>query len=184
MVQLSYPYMTTGKTIALTILIFFGKVMSLLFNTLSRFVIASFARSKHLNFMVVVTVHRNWVQENNVSHCFHCFSIYFSWNDGTNIMIFTFLMLTFKPAFPLCSFIFIKSLFSSSLLSTIRVVLLGSLNREKESKMVVAKRQGREKPAKIEQRKVWEPEWGPQVKQTTLLAGPIYIGQAQGEKNI
>ena len=57
MVQLSYPYMTTGKTIALTILIFFGKVTSLLFNTPSRFVIASFARSKHLNFMVVVTVH-------------------------------------------------------------------------------------------------------------------------------
>ena len=47
---------------------------------------------------------------------------------------------------------------SSSLLSTIRVVLLGSLNREKESKMVVAKRQGREKPGKIEQKKVRGPE--------------------------
>ena len=48
--------------------------------------------------------------------------------------------------------------------------------------MAVAKRQGREKPAKIEQRKVPR---GPQVEQTTLLAGPIYIGQAQGqEKNI
>ena len=40
MVQLSHPYMTTGKTIALTIHIFVSKVMSLLFNTLSRFVIA------------------------------------------------------------------------------------------------------------------------------------------------
>ena len=40
MVQLSHPYMTTGKTIALTIRTFVGKVMSLLFNTLSRFVIA------------------------------------------------------------------------------------------------------------------------------------------------
>ena len=53
-----------------------------------------------------------------------------------------------------------------------------------ESRMAVAKRQGREKPVKIEQRKVQGPEWGPQVKQKTLLAGPIYIGQAQGEKNI
>ena len=50
--------------------------------------------------------------------------------------------------------------------------------------MGVAKRPGREKPAKIQQRKVWGPEWEPQVKQTALLDGPIYIGQAQGEKNI
>ena len=48
MVQLSHPYMTTGKTIALTIQTFVGKVMSLLFNKLSRFVIAFFTRSKHL----------------------------------------------------------------------------------------------------------------------------------------
>ena len=48
MVQLSHPYMTTGKTIALTIWTFVGKVMSLLFNMLSRFVIAFLLRSKHL----------------------------------------------------------------------------------------------------------------------------------------
>ena len=48
MVQLSYLYMTTGKTIALTIWTFAGKVMSLLFNTVSRFVIAFLPRSKHL----------------------------------------------------------------------------------------------------------------------------------------
>ena len=48
MVQLSHPYMTTGKTIALTIQTFVGKVMSLLFNTLSRIVIAFLPRSKHL----------------------------------------------------------------------------------------------------------------------------------------
>ena len=47
-VQLSYPYMTTGKTIALTIQIFVGKVMSLLFNMLSSFVIAFIPGSKHL----------------------------------------------------------------------------------------------------------------------------------------
>ena len=48
MVQLSHLYMTTGKTIALTIQTFVGKVTSLLFNTLSRFVIALLPRSKHL----------------------------------------------------------------------------------------------------------------------------------------
>ena len=49
MVQLLYPYMTTGKTIALTIWTFAGKVMFLLFNTLSRLVIAFLPRSKHLS---------------------------------------------------------------------------------------------------------------------------------------
>ena len=44
----SHPYMTTGKTIALTLYTFVSKVMSLLFNTLSRFVIAFLPRSKHL----------------------------------------------------------------------------------------------------------------------------------------
>ena len=48
MVQLSHPYMTTGKTIALTRWIFVGKVMSLLFNMLSRLVIAFLPRSKCL----------------------------------------------------------------------------------------------------------------------------------------
>ena len=48
MVQLSHPYMTTGKTIALTIWTFVDKVMSLPFNTLSRFVIAFLPRSRHL----------------------------------------------------------------------------------------------------------------------------------------
>ena len=51
MVQLLDPYMITGKTIALTIWTFFGKVMPLLFNTLSRFVIAFFPRSKRLLFL-------------------------------------------------------------------------------------------------------------------------------------
>ena len=48
MVQLSHPYMTTGKTIAFTIQTFVSKIMSLLFNTLSRFVIAFLPRCKHL----------------------------------------------------------------------------------------------------------------------------------------
>ena len=48
MVQPSHPYLTTGKTIALTIQTFVGKVTSLLFNMLSKFVIAFLPRSKHL----------------------------------------------------------------------------------------------------------------------------------------
>ena len=48
LVQLSQPYKTTGETIALTIWTFVGKVMSLLFNMLSRFAIAFLPRSKHL----------------------------------------------------------------------------------------------------------------------------------------
>ena len=48
MKQLSYLYMTIGRTIALTLCTFVGNVMSLLFNTLSRFVIVFFPRRKHL----------------------------------------------------------------------------------------------------------------------------------------
>ena len=54
MVQLSHPYMTTGKTIALTIQTFDGKVMSLLFNMLSRSVITFLLRSNRLNYMAAV----------------------------------------------------------------------------------------------------------------------------------
>ena len=49
MVQLSHPYLTTGKTIALTTCTFVSKVMSVLFNTLFRFVIVFLPRSKHLS---------------------------------------------------------------------------------------------------------------------------------------
>ena len=49
MIQFSHPYMTTGKTIAVTIWTFVGKVMALLFNTLSRLVIAFLPRSKRLS---------------------------------------------------------------------------------------------------------------------------------------
>ena len=55
--RLSYPYMTTGKTIALIRWTFVGKIMSLLFNMLSRLVIAFLPRSKHIfNFMATVTI--------------------------------------------------------------------------------------------------------------------------------
>jgi len=55
-VQLSHPYTTTGKTIALTRQTFVGKVMSLLLNTLSRLVTAFLPRSKCLNFMAAITI--------------------------------------------------------------------------------------------------------------------------------
>ena len=83
-VQLSHPYMTTGKTIALTRPTFVGKVMSLLLNMLSRLVITFFPRSKRLLI--------SWLQSPSavileppkiVWHCFHRFPIYFPWSDGT-----------------------------------------------------------------------------------------------------
>ena len=82
-VQLSHPYMTTGKTIALTRRTFVGKVMSLFFNMLYRLVIAFLPRSKHLLI--------SWLQSPSVvilepqkivSLCFHCFPIYLPWSDG------------------------------------------------------------------------------------------------------
>ena len=66
-VQLSHPYMTTGKTIALTRQTFVGKVMSLLLNMLSRLVITFHPRSKCLNFMASVTICSDFgAQENKV----------------------------------------------------------------------------------------------------------------------
>ena len=77
-VQLSHPYMTTGKTIALTTWTFVAKLMSLLFNMLSRLVIAFLSRSEHLCFMAAVTICSDFgAQKNKVWHCFHCFPIYF-----------------------------------------------------------------------------------------------------------
>ena len=83
-VQLSHIYMT-GKTIALTRGTFVGKVMSLLFNMLSRLGITLLPRSKCLLI--------SWLQspsavileprKNKISHCFSHFPIYFPWSDGT-----------------------------------------------------------------------------------------------------
>ena len=65
--------MTTGKTIALTRRTFVGKVMSLLFNMLSRIV----REQVSFNFMAAVMICNDFGgQENKVSHCFHCFPIY------------------------------------------------------------------------------------------------------------
>ena len=120
MVQLSHPYMTAGKTIALTRWTFVGKVMSLLFSMLSRLVITFLPRSKHLNFMATVTICSDFgAPKNKVCHCFPiiCHEVI-----GPGAMILVFWTLSFKPAFSLSSFTFSKMLFSSSSLSAIRVV--------------------------------------------------------------
>ena len=79
MVQLSHPYMTTGKTIALTRRTFVCKVMSLLLNMLSRLVITLLPRNKHLliSWLQSPSVVILGAQKNKVNHCFHCFPIYF-----------------------------------------------------------------------------------------------------------
>ena len=91
-VQLSHPYMTTRKTIAFTRQTFVDKVKSLLFNMLSRFVIAFHPRSKCLLI--------SWLQPPSavileprkiVCHCFHGFPIYLPWSDGTRCHVLSFL---------------------------------------------------------------------------------------------
>ena len=124
MVQLSHPYMTTGKTIALTVCTFSGKLMSLLYNMLSIFVIAFLPRSKHLliswlespSAVILEPKKIKSVTVSTVSPSI-CHEVM-----GPDAMIFVFWMLSFKPAFSLSPFTFIKSLFSSSLLSAIRVM--------------------------------------------------------------
>ena len=99
MVQLSHPYMTTWKTIALTIWIFVGKVMSLLFNIQSRFVIVFLPRNKSLNLMAAFTVCSDFgAQGNKVCHYLHS-SIYLLWNDGNRCRDLRFLNVKFEASF-------------------------------------------------------------------------------------
>ena len=84
-VQLSHPYMTTGKTLVLTRQTFVGKVMSLLFNMLSTFVIAFLPRGKCLliSWLQSPSAVIFRAQENKVCYCFYCFLIYLPCSDGT-----------------------------------------------------------------------------------------------------
>ena len=124
MIQLSHPYMTTGKNIALTRWTFFCKVMSLLCNTLSRFnhsfsskEQASFNFMKQLLSSVILEpMKRKSVTVSIVSPSI-CHEVM-----GQDAMILVFWMLSFKPAFSLSSFSLIKRFFSSYSLSAIRVV--------------------------------------------------------------
>ena len=96
MVQLSHPYLTTGKTIALTRQNFASKEMSLLFNMLSMLLIAFFPRSKCLLI--------SWLQSLStvileppqiVCCCFHFFPIYLPWSDVTGYYDLCFLNVEF-----------------------------------------------------------------------------------------
>ena len=80
-VQLLHPYMTTEKTIALTRQIFVGKVMSLLFNMLSRLIITFLPRSKHLLISWLQSPSEVILEPRKIV-C-HCFPIYLPWSDGT-----------------------------------------------------------------------------------------------------
>ena len=104
MVQLSHPYMTTRKTIALTRQTFVGKVMSMLFRMLSSFVIAFLPRSKCLSI--------SWLQLPSTV-------ILEPWRDGTRCCDLSFLNVEFQASFFTLYFSLIKRLFSSSSLSAI-----------------------------------------------------------------
>ena len=124
MVQLSHPYMTTGKTTALT-RTFVGKVMSLFFNMLSRLVITFLPRSKHLLISwlqspcaVILEPHqKNSLTVSIVSPSI-CHEVMV-----LDAMILVYGMLSFKSTFSLFSFTFIKRLFSYFSLSAISLVL-------------------------------------------------------------
>ena len=115
---------TPQKTTALTIQTFANIVMSLLFNTLFRFVIAFLPRSKYLLI--------SWLQspsavifepkKRKICHYFHLSLLYLPWNSGDNAMILFFVTFSFKPSLSLSPFTLIKRLFISSSLSAIRVL--------------------------------------------------------------
>ena len=130
--QLSHPYMATGKTIALTRWNFVGKVISLLFNMLSRLVIIFLPRSKHvliswLQSPSAVILEPKKIKSVTVSIVSPsiCHEVM-----EPDAMILGFWILSLKPTFSLSAFTFIKRLFRSSSLSSFwdsnLVILLSS----------------------------------------------------------
>ena len=128
-VQLSHPYMTTGKTIALTRWTFVGKVMSLLLNMLSRLVITFLPSSKCLII--------SWLQSSSAvilePQKIKSVTVYIVFPSvchevmGLDAMILVFWMLSFKMTFPLSSFTFIERLFSSSLSAMSGVICISEV---------------------------------------------------------
>ena len=124
MVQFSHLYMITGKNITLIIWILASKVMSPLFNTLSRFVIAFLLRSKcllisWLQSLFTVIFEPKKIKLVTVSNFSPSICQEVMEPDA---MILVFWMLGFKAAFSFSSFTFIKRLFSSASLSAISIV--------------------------------------------------------------
>ena len=126
MVQLLYLHMTIGKTIALTVRTFVGKLMSLLFNMLSRFV-SFFSKKHHLLISWLQSLSAMILELKKIkSFTASTFSpFYLPWSDETRCHNLSFCMLTFKPAFSLSSFTIIKRLFNFSSLSAIYLTLFG-----------------------------------------------------------
>ena len=120
-VQLSHPNMTTGKTIALTGRTFVGKVICLLLNILSRLVITFLPRSKRLLISWLQSPSAMILEPKSIKSDTVSPSISYE-VMGPDSMTLIFGILSFKLAFPLSSFTFIKSLFIFFLLSAIRVV--------------------------------------------------------------
>ena len=123
-VQLSHPYMTYGKTITLTRWIFVGKVMSLLFNMLSRLIITFLPRSKCLLISWLHSPSAVILEPPKIkSVIVSIISPYICHKAmGQNVVVLVFWMLSFKQTFSFSSFTLIKRIFSSSLLSAIGVV--------------------------------------------------------------
>ena len=117
MVQLSHAYMTTGKTIALTRWTFVSKVMSVLFNTLSSFVIAFLQRNKHvliswLQLPSSVILESKKIKSVTVSIVSSLFPHQFAMKCWDCVPWVMFWLLSFKPAFSLYYFTFTKRLFT------------------------------------------------------------------------
>ena len=113
--------MTTGKTIALTRWTFVGKVMYLLFNMLSRLFMTFLPMSKRLLISWLQLTSSVILEPRKINSAIVSPSICYEVME-LDAMILIFLMLSFKPTFPLSSFTFIKKLFNSYSLSAIRVV--------------------------------------------------------------
>ena len=113
MAQLSHPYMTTGKTIALTRWTFVSEVMPLLFNMVSRLVITFLPRSKHLSISWLQSPSAVILEPKKIKSVIVsiispsiCHEVM-----GLDAMIFISWMLSFKPVFSLSSFTFTKRLY-------------------------------------------------------------------------
>ena len=122
MVQLSRPYMTTGKYHSFHYMDLCRQSNVSFFNRLSRFVIVFLPRSKRsFNFMASVTVSNDFgAQENKVCYYFHFFPMYLPWSDGTKCHELHYLNVECYANFSFSSFTLFRRLFSSSLLSAIR----------------------------------------------------------------
>ena len=112
-VQLSQPYLTTGKTIVLTMWTFVGRIIYLLFNILSKFVIAFLPGNNRLDFIATGTIYSDFgAQEEEICHYFHIFpSIFYAkkWPEAM-ILAFIFFKGSLNPSLSLYSFSLIRRL--------------------------------------------------------------------------